>query len=244
MAGQSLVRDAERPSGAVSAQAAAPGYSDRAIIASNIVKEFDTEIGTHRVLDDISFSVGPGDRMAIVGRNGAGKSTLIKILAGIDAPTSGSIHRGISMSWPLALGGGFEWNMTGYDNIRFISQLYGVPFKQTFDYVREFTEISAMLFEPVRVYSSGMRMRLAFGLSLAIDFDCFLIDEVLFVGDLRFQEKCYREIFENRKDRAMILAIHSPEIVRVHCNSALVLRNGRGRHFTDVNLAADIYVTL
>jgi capsular polysaccharide transport system ATP-binding protein len=215
-----------------------------AISAYNLTKEFDTELGVHRVLDNISFQVRPGERMAILGRNGAGKSTLIKILAGLDAPTAGFVECGMSMSWPLALGGGFEWNMTGYDNIRFIAQLYGVPFRDTFEYVREFTEIGDMLYEPVRVYSSGMRMRLAFGLSLAIDFDCFLIDEVLFVGDIRFQEKCYREIFERRADRSMILAIHSPDIVRTHCTSALVLRKGRGRHFQDVNLAADIYVTL
>jgi capsular polysaccharide transport system ATP-binding protein len=223
----------------------APAYGrERAITASNLVKEFKTEIGTHRVLDDISFQVRPGERMAVLGRNGAGKSTLIKLLAGIDSPTSGTIDCGLSLSWPLALGGGFEWNMTGYDNIRFIAQTYGVRLRETFEYVREFTEIGDMLYEPVRVYSSGMRMRLAFGLSLAINFDCFLIDEVLFVGDLRFQEKCYREIFERRTDRSMILAIHSPDIVRTHCTSALVLRNGRGRFFNDINLAADIYVTL
>jgi capsular polysaccharide transport system ATP-binding protein len=215
-----------------------------AISAFNLVKEFDTELGVHRVLDDISFQVRPGEKMAILGRNGAGKSTLIKILAGLDQPTSGFVERGISMSWPLALGGGFEWNMTGYDNIRFIAKLYNVPFRDTFEYVREFTEIGEMLYEPVRVYSSGMRMRLAFGLSLAIDFDCFLIDEVLFVGDLRFQEKCYHEMFERRADRSMILAIHSPDVVRTHCTSAFVLRKGRGRYFTDVQLAADIYVTL
>jgi capsular polysaccharide transport system ATP-binding protein len=219
-------------------------FQGPAITVRNLVKEFETEIGVHRVLDDISFQVRPGDRMAVLGRNGAGKSTLIKLLSGIDQATSGTIERTMSMSWPLALGGGFEWNMTGYDNIRFISQVYKTPFRETFEYVREFTEIGDMLYEPVRVYSSGMRMRLAFGLSLAIDFDCFLIDEVLFVGDLRFQEKCQREIFENRKDRSMILAIHSPSIVRENCTSALVLRNGRGRMFNDVNLAADIYVTL
>jgi capsular polysaccharide transport system ATP-binding protein len=224
---------------------AAPSRSlGSAIVAHNLVKDYPTEHGPRRVLDNVSFSVAPGERLAVLGRNGAGKSTLIRLLAGIEPPTSGFIHRGISMSWPLALGGGFEFNMTGYDNIRFVSQLYGLPFRDTFSYVRDFTEIGDMLFEPMRVYSSGMRMRVALALSLAIDFDCFLVDEVLFVGDARFQAKCYTEIFERRRDRAMILAIHSAHAVQEHCTSALVLKNGRGRVFEDVKLACDIYLTL
>ncbi|MEO1205117.1 MAG: ABC transporter ATP-binding protein [Pseudomonadota bacterium] len=164
--------------------------ADRAIVARDVVKEFDTEIGVRRVLDGISFSVGMGERLAILGRNGAGKSTLIQILSGLQRPTSGSIERGLRMSWPLALGGGFEGELTGYDNVRFIARIYGVPFRETFDFVDDFTEIGQQLHTPVRYYSSGMRMRLAFALSLAIDFECFLIDEVILVGDKRFQAKC------------------------------------------------------
>lgn len=216
----------------------------RAIVARDIVKEFHTEVGVRRVLDGVSFRVGMGERLAILGRNGAGKSTLIQILSGLQRPTSGSIERGLRMSWPLALGGGFEGELTGYDNIRFIARIYDVPFRATFDYVEDFTELGKQLHMPVRFYSSGMRMRLAFALSLAIDFECFLIDEVILVGDQRFQEKCHREIFGNRSDRAMILAIHSMEVVLEHCTSALVLKNGRGRVFDDVVLASNTYGTL
>lgn len=216
----------------------------RAIIADSLVKEFETEVGTRRVLDGVSFRVGMGERMAILGRNGAGKSTLIQLLSGLQRPTSGTISRGLSMSWPLALGGGFEGELTGVDNIRFIARIYGVPFRETFEFVEDFTELGKQLRVPVRFYSSGMRMRLAFALSLAIDFECFLIDEVILVGDQRFQEKCNREIFDKRKDRAMILAIHSMEVVRAQCTSALVLKSGRGRVFTDVELAADTYSSL
>jgi capsular polysaccharide transport system ATP-binding protein len=224
-----------------------PGASPdrgRAIVAHNIVKEFETEIGVRRVLDGINFRVGMGERMAVLGRNGAGKSTLIQILSGLQRPTSGSIERGLRMSWPLALGGGFEGELTGYDNIRFIARIYGVPFRETFDFVEDFTEIGKQLHVPVRFYSSGMRMRLAFALSLAIDFECFLIDEVILVGDQRFQEKCHREIFDKRHDRAMILAIHSMEVVLERCTSALVLKNGRGKVFTDVVQATSTYATL
>jgi len=217
---------------------------DRAIVGRNIVKEFDTELGKRRVLDGISFRVGLGERMAVLGRNGAGKSTLIQILSGLQKPTRGSIERGLRMSWPLALGGGFEGELTGYDNIQFISRIYNVPFRSTYEFVEDFTEIGKLLHTPVRFYSSGMRMRLAFALSLAIDFECLLIDEVILVGDQRFQEKCNHAIFDNRADRAMILAIHSMELVRERCTSALLLKNGRGRVFDDVILATNTYATL
>ena len=218
--------------------------ADRAIAANRIVKEFHTEVGTRRILNGVSFRVGAGERMAVLGRNGAGKSTLIQILSGLQRPTHGSITCGLRMSWPLALGGGFEGELTGYDNVRFISRVYGVPFQDTFDFVEDFTEIGKQLYVPVRFYSSGMRMRLAFALSLAIDFECFLIDEVILVGDLRFQNKCIHELFDKRQDRAMILAIHSTEVVRERCTSALILTNGRGRVFDDVVEATNIYATL
>jgi capsular polysaccharide transport system ATP-binding protein len=239
------------PPAAASPPAVEPaGWSDpfarapRKIEVIDLVKEFETEHGKRRVLDGISFSVGMGERIAVLGRNGAGKSTLIQILSGLLRPTSGRIERGLRMSWPLALGGGFEGDLTGYDNIRFISRIYNAPFQATYEYVAEFTELGRHLHMPVRFYSSGMRMRLAFALSLAIDFECFLIDEVILVGDKRFQQKCHVEIFGNRRHCAMILAIHDMGVVHDFCGSALVLKNGRGRVFNDVRLATDIYASL
>ena len=221
-----------------------PLPSSRAIVARDIVKEFDTAVGVRRVLDGISFSVGKGERLAVLGRNGAGKSTLIQILSGLQRPTSGTIERGLKMSWPLALGGGFEGQLTGYDNIRFIARVYNVPFRETYEFVEDFTELGQQLHLPMRFYSSGMRMRVAFALSLAIDFECFLIDEVILVGDQRFQQKCNRAIFDDRADRAMIMAIHSMEIVKARCTAALVLKDGRGHVFHDIPRAIDTYSTL
>jgi len=216
-----------------------------AIEVRNLVKEFNTEGHVRRVLDNVSFRVPMGQRMAILGRNGAGKSTLIQILAGVQRATSGEIDRGLRMSWPLALGGGFEGELTGYDNARFISRLYDANFQEVYEFINDFTEMgSASLRMPVRFYSSGMRMRLAFALSLAINFECLLIDEVLFVGDERFQKKCHFELFENRRNCAMIIAIHSGDFVRENCHTALVLKNGRGQVFDDLALAADIYHAL
>jgi capsular polysaccharide transport system ATP-binding protein len=220
------------------------GVRDRSIAAVDIVKDFHTEVGTRRVLDGISFRVGQGERMAVLGRNGAGKSTLIQILSGLQMPSSGHIHRGLKMSWPLALGGGFEGELTGYDNLRFISKIYGVSVAETYDFVNEFTGLDKQLHIPMRFYSSGMRMRLAFALSLAIDFECFLVDEVLLVGDQRFQEKCKAALFDDRADRAMILAIHDMGVVRERCTSVLILRHGLGRVYKDVELACRIYESM
>jgi capsular polysaccharide transport system ATP-binding protein len=224
--------------------AEAPCGPERSIAAVGLVKEFATASGPRRVLDDINFRVRPGERMAVLGRNGAGKSTLIKLLAGLQRPSAGYVHRGLHMSWPLALGGGFEGEMTGYDNMRFISRIYKTPFDKMLDFVRDFAELGRALFEPVRFYSDGMRMRLAIAISLAVDFECLLIDEVILVGDHRFQEKCHREIFGNRQHCGMILAVHALDVVQDYCTHALVLKGGRGRVFTDVKQACATYATL
>jgi capsular polysaccharide transport system ATP-binding protein len=217
----------------------------RKIDVVDIVKEFHTEDGRkRRVLDGISFSVGMGERIALLGRNGAGKSTLIQILSGLQRPTSGYVVRGLRMSWPLAFGGGFDGELTGSDNIRFIARIYDVPMRETFEFVADFTELGAQLNLQMKFYSSGMRMRLAFALSLAIRFECLLIDEVILVGDRRFQQKCHDEIFQNRKNCAMIVAIHGVDFVKEYCSKALVLKDGRGKVFEDLELASAIYATL
>ena len=218
----------------------------RAVEAIDIVKEFHTATGANRrVLDRISFRVGAGERMALLGRNGAGKSTLIRILSGMQRPTSGRVRRGLRMSWPLAFAGGFDGELTGSDNIRFIARLYNSPIPETYAYVEDFTELgAAQLNMQMKFYSTGMRARLAFALSLAIDFECILIDEVIVVGDRRFQQKCQFELFEARKSRAMIIASHGVEIVKQYCSSALVLKDGRGRAFKDLDLACAIYTSL
>ncbi len=226
---------------------AAPDIAPRrAIDVVELVKDFPGESGgTKRVLDGVSFSVGMGERIALLGRNGAGKSTLIRLLSGLQRPTSGRIHRGLRMSWPLAFTGGFEGELTGSDNIRFIARLYNAPIGETYAYVEDFTELSRHALDmQMKFYSSGMRMRLAFALSLAIRFECLLIDEVILVGDQRFQQKCHDELFQNRKSCAMIVAIHGVDFVKEYCTKALVLRNGRGRVFEDLELACAIYATL
>jgi capsular polysaccharide transport system ATP-binding protein len=197
--------------------------------------------GTHQVLNDVSFELGRGDKMAVLGRNGAGKSTLIRLLGRIEMPTSGRIEQTMTLSWPVGLGGGVHPMLTGNDNIRFIARIYGKPVAEVRDYVDDFAELGRFLSEPVHTYSSGMNARLNFALSLAIDFDCYLIDEVLAVGDHRFARRSHEELFEKRADRAMILASHQIETIRAYCSRALLLYRGRGKVFDNLDLALEIY---
>ena len=197
-----------------------------------------------QVLKGIDLEIAPGDRIGLLGRNGAGKSTLIKLIGGVELPTSGSVRRNMSCSWPLGFNGGFQGSLTGYDNARFIARIYGQDYDTMRQFVEDFTELGRQLRMPVKTYSSGMRARLAFALSLAIEFDCYLIDEVILVGDKNFQDKCHYELFERRKDRAILLASHSPDSIREFCNRAVVLHGGQMTEFNDVEKGLEIYQNL
>ena len=216
------------------------------IIAEGVCKDYHSETGHgwHRVLSGVSFTIAPGEKVAILGRNGAGKSTLIRLFSGIEVPTLGTIERQMSVSWPVGLTGGIGGAMTGNDNIRMICRLYNRPFNVIREYVEDFAQLGKYLSEPVKTYSAGMRARLNFAVSLAVDFDCYLIDEVITVGDQRFQQRSYEELFVRRADRSLILASHSPEIVRAYCARALVLHRGRAKIFEDLELALAIYTDL
>jgi capsular polysaccharide transport system ATP-binding protein len=214
------------------------------ISIENLSKVYRTRHGPHVVLDDVNLQVPKGRKIGILGRNGSGKSTLIRLIGGAEPPTRGRIRRGMSLSWPLAFGGAFQNYLTGLDNLRFICRIYNVSYADVLPFVEDFTELGAYLREPVRHYSDGMRARLAFALSLAIEFDCFLIDEVTAVGDSRFHEKCNIELFEKRKDRAMILVSHSPAMIRARCDSAAVLSGGKLRFFETVADAYSFYETV
>jgi capsular polysaccharide transport system ATP-binding protein len=221
-----------------------PVHGGGAIEVCKIGKTYMTPTGPKQVLHDISFTVSAGQKVAVLGRNGAGKSTLVKIIGGVERPSQGTVRRTMSMSWPLAFSGGFEAAMTGYDNIRFIARVYDHPIRELIDKVDEFAELGSNLLQPMKHYSSGMRARLAFALTLAIDFDCYLIDEVIAVGDQRFHQKCHDLLFKERAGAAMILVSHDVGIIKEYCSSALVLKGGFGRTFNDIDLATSIYASL
>ncbi len=213
------------------------------IILDRVSKSYPTRSGSHAVLTDLNMTVGRGEKVGILGRNGAGKSTLIRLISGAALPTGGRIMRNMSVSWPLAFAGGFQGSLTGLDNVRFICRVYGTDIDSTLPFVKDFSELGSYLREPVKTYSSGMRARLAFALSMAIEFDCFLIDEVISVGDAGFHGKCQRELFEKRRDRAMIIVSHELHNIRDHCTRACVLHQGRLHPFADVESAHQFYTT-
>ena len=214
------------------------------IHCEQVMKSYPMGSGRKQVLRGIDLDVRPGEHIGFLGRNGAGKTTLIKLIGGVEIPTCGKIRRNMSISWPLGFGGGFQGSLTGYDNARFIARIYGREYSDLRDFVEDFSELGPQLKMPVKTYSSGMKARLAFALSLAIEFDCYLIDEVIMVGDQNFHRKCHEELFEKRGDRALIFASHSPELVREFCNRAMVLHQGHGTTYTDVNEALDVYAAL
>ena len=157
------------------------------IICEDIAKSYAHGGRRKQVLSNVNLVIEPGDRVALLGRNGAGKSTLIKLIGGVEMPTAGRVIRHMSVSWPLGFAGGFQGSLTGYDNSRFIARIYQRDHAEIRQFVEDFTELGKQLRMPVKTYSSGMRARLAFALSLAIEFDCYLIDEIILVGDQNFQ---------------------------------------------------------
>jgi capsular polysaccharide transport system ATP-binding protein len=207
----------------------------------DVNKDYFTRSGPVRVLRDVNLTVARAERIGIVGRNGAGKSTLIRLISGAELPTSGTIERGISVSWPLAFGGAFQGSLTGLDNLRVICRIYGVNAAERVGFVEDFSELGLYLQEPVKTYSSGMRARLAFAISMVIDFDCFLIDEIVAVGDARFHAKCNHELFVNRADRAMIIVSHNAGYIREHCSRAAVLVDGKLHHAGSLDEAFAFY---
>lgn len=196
------------------------------------------------VFSNLNFTLGHSGRLAILGRNGQGKSTLMKIIGGVLPASEGTIEWDMTASWPIGFGGGFQGSLSGLDNVRFLARLYNRDFKETLDRVDDFAELGRSLRLPVKHYSSGMRARLAFGLSLAIEFDCYLIDELVAVGDARFQQKCQEALFQQRANRAFMMASHDTNLVAAYCDRALIIESGQAKMFDDVAEAVEVYTWL
>lgn len=212
------------------------------ITLEDVSKTYQTRQGRNLVLNHVNMAINPGEKVGVLGKNGAGKSTLIRLLSGAEMPTSGSIQRGMKVSWPLALAGGFQGTLTGYDNLRFISRVYGVEYEPLVPFIQEFTELGKFLKEPVKSYSTGMASRLAFAISMAVEFDCYLIDETLAVGDNRFTARCNEELFIKRKERSFVIVSHQPGAIKEHCETVYVLHNGTLERFSDIDEAYEVYL--
>ena len=196
------------------------------------------------VFKNVSFDLARNGRLALLGRNGQGKSTLIRMLGGNTPPTTGKIIWRMKPSWPIGFAGGFQGSLSGLDNVRFLSRLYDRDYHEVLHIVDDFAELGSKLKDPVKHYSSGMRARLAFGLSIAIEFDCYLIDELVAVGDARFQQKCQEALFEKRANRAFLMASHNMHLIEEHCDRALIIESGKAKIFDDIKEAIEIYTWL
>ena len=197
------------------------------IVFDNVSKSYPTRGGGRtEILRSFSGVVRPRVNVGILGRNGAGKSTLMRLISGGEAPTGGAIYREGKVSWPLGFAGGFNNQLTGRQNLRFICRLYDVDFDETVEFVRDFAEIGRFFDQPIRTYSAGMRARLAFGAAMALQFDYYLIDEVIAVGDANFRKKC-RAVFDERAERATLLLVsHLPNLLKEFCQIGGVLSDG------------------
>ncbi len=208
---------------------------------SDVTKAYQTRSGSNVVLDRISFTFPPRTNIGILGKNGSGKSTLLRVIAGTEQPDSGKVRWGGLVSWPIGFGGGFSGSLSGEENCRFVARIYGADIDEVVGFTMDFSELGEYFYMPVRTYSSGMRARLAFGLSMAIQFDVYLVDEVTAVGDANFQAKC-RKAFEERSDRSSVIIVsHQMNTVRAYCERCAVLKNGKLLVFDSVDAASREY---
>lgn len=205
------------------------------IVFDNVTKVYHTRGGSKCVLDHVSFTIRKGQSIGVIGPNGAGKSTLTRLIAGIEYPTSGKVTRAMSVSWPLGFAGAFQGSLTGADNARFIARIYNKPVDWVLSYVNEFAELGSYFNMPVKTYSSGMMARLAFGVSLAVEFECYLIDEITAVGDSRFRERCQAALDERKQRGTLIMVSHEVETLRSHCKSGALLRNGQVHFYEEID---------
>jgi capsular polysaccharide transport system ATP-binding protein len=200
----------------------------------NVSKYYSTQTSRKVVLDRLTLTLPAGAKVGVLGRNGAGKSTLLGMISGTVQPDAGEIRRHASISWPLGFKGSFHGDLTGAQNVRFVARIYGVDTDALVEFVQDFAELGDFLDMPVRSYSSGMRARLAFGMSMGISFDWYLVDEITAVGDQAFKKKSLAA-FRNRLRNAGILMVsHSINTIRTYCTSGLVLENGQAEYFEDV----------
>ncbi len=207
----------------------------------NITKAYQTPFGPNVVLDHINVFLPTGESIGILGHNGAGKSTLLRIIGGAEMPDLGEVRTDGKVSWPIGFGGGFSGSLTGEDNCRFVARIYGQDVDRVTDETREFADLGQYFYIPIRTYSSGMRARLAFGLSMAIDFSVYLVDEITAVGDARFKEKCHAAFVSRSERSSIIMVSHSPNTIKQYCSRCAVLHQGRLTLYDSVDEAYEVY---
>ncbi|PNG25724.1 ABC transporter ATP-binding protein [Methylocella silvestris] len=208
---------------------------------SGVTKIYKTENHRKVVLDHVTYTFDTRYSYGIFGHNGAGKSTLMRLIAGTELPNFGDIKRDVRVSWPLGFGGGFHPAMTGRENVKFVSRIYGANTRRVIEFVDYFAELGNYFDMPVGIYSSGMGARLAFGLSMAMDFECYLVDEITAVGDARFALRAKQAFDEKRGRSSMIMVSHDIGTIKAYCERGLVLHRGKLLAFGDLDDAIEFY---
>jgi capsular polysaccharide transport system ATP-binding protein len=194
-----------------------------------------------QVLNDVSFTINRGDSIGVCGANGAGKSTLMRMIAGVEKATSGKITRGLTTSWPIGYTSCFQASLTGADNARFIARIYNEPHEELLAYVEDFAQLGSYFHQPINTYSAGMQARLAFGVSLAVNFDCYLVDEVTGAGDERFRQRCHEALVDRRANGTLVMISHDPGTLREYCTRGAVVHGGGIRFFPTIDEALDVH---
>lgn len=214
------------------------------LVFENVSKSYKLQGIRKNILNNFSFSFPKDRNVGIMGKNGAGKSTTMRLMAGIEPPDTGQIFRTARVSWPLGFSGGFNGSMTGIENIRFVSRIYGQDTEKVLEYVIAFAELGSSLDLPIKTYSSGMKARLAFGLSMAIDFDVYLIDEITAVGDEKFKKKS-QAVFQDKLAHSQIFMVsHSVGTIREYCDCGLIIDSGMVTYFDHIDDLLDAYHAL
>jgi capsular polysaccharide transport system ATP-binding protein len=207
----------------------------------NLTKSFFVRGQRQVVINDLDLTLPTGTSLALLGRNGAGKSTLLQIIAGTMKPDSGRVVSDGSISWPVGFGGSFHRELTGAQNVRFIARIYGVDTEELIEFVRDFAGLGPHFHMPLRSYSSGMKSRLAFGTSMGIRFDTYLVDEVTAVGDAAFKRKSRAVFAERMKNSSAVLVNHEMGQLREFCDAGIVLEGGSLQYFDDLDEAISVH---
>jgi capsular polysaccharide transport system ATP-binding protein len=224
--------------------AAGPPENPPTIRFDRVVKYLKTGQGRRWILRDTSFELKRGHSIGILGRNGAGKSTVLRMMCGMEQPNSGTVTRFARVSWPLGLGGSLQGSLTGVENSRFVARIYGAPADEVVAFVRMFSELDRAVDLPVRTYSAGMRARLVFAMSMALEFRCYLIDELTAVGDLRFRQKCEETFAARRASADVIIVSHQMPTIRAFADSVAIIHDGQMLFFDDVDDGIYYYDTM
>ncbi len=214
------------------------------IIVEDVHKRYQTPHGPGKwVLQGVSFTIPPNMNVGLIGANGVGKSTLLRIIGGVDHPNKGHVERHCRVSWPMGFGGGLQGSLTGRQNAKFVSRIHGHDddILERIAYIKDFADIGDAFDEPVKTYSSGMRSRLLFAMSLAFDFDVYISDEITATGDAAFKKKA-ADAFKKLADHASVIMVsHGEGTLKQFCSAGILIQNGKAHWFDQIDDALKAY---